>query len=364
MDKIDGLKKILKNSFDWNKARLDCFARIILSLFAVRTVNLSEIAVGFASQSQIDSRYRRLQRFFGQFKWDYCQLARWLFFWFFKKDQEVYLIIDRTNWYWGKQKINVMMLSVAYEGLAIPLMWELLNKAGNATAKEHSQIVSRFVDIFGKSNILGILADREFGSGKFFGFLKDQNIRFYIRIKENASIKLGKKKIFSAEKVFRHLNVKETSVFGMAVFIYDQKIYLSASRSERGELMIVATLEACKNAIPIYLRRWEIESLFQSLKGRGFRFEDTHITKPERISTLIAVLAVAFCWAHIIGEWKALIKPIIFKQFRRQRRPQYTFFRYGLDFLRDILINPIAAANRDFLRILKLLPQFPNGEIT
>ncbi len=128
MDKIDGLKKILKDFFDWKKARLDCFARLILALFAVRTVNLKEIALRFASQSQIDSCYRRLQRFFGQFKRDYCQLARWLFFWFFKKNQKVYFIIDRTNWYWGKQKINVMMLSVAYEELAIPLLWQLLDK--------------------------------------------------------------------------------------------------------------------------------------------------------------------------------------------------------------------------------------------
>lgn len=118
--------------------------------------------------------------------------------------------------------------------------------------------------------------------------------------------------------------------------------------------MIIATLKSCKNAIPVYLRRWEIENLFQGLKERGFHFEETHITKQERISTLMAVLVVAFCWAHKIGEWKALIKPIIFKQFRHQRRPQHTFFHYGLDFLRDILINPIAVFKPGFNRILKL----------
>lgn len=364
MDKVSGLKKILNNSFGWNKARLDCFARIILSLVAVRTVNLREIALGFVSKSEVDSRYRRLQRFFGQFKWDYCQLSRWLFSWFYKKDQKVYLIIDRTNWYWGKQKINIMMLSVAYEGLAIPLLWDLLDKGGSASAKEHSQTIDRYIKIFGKSNILGILADREFGNGGFFRFLGKQNIPFFIRIKDNSAIKFGKKKIFTAKKVFNNLKVKEKSTFGMAVFIYNQKVYLSASRSERGELMVVATLEANKNAIEVYLRRWEIESLFQSLKGRGFRFEETHITKPERISKLMGVLAVAFCWAHKIGEWKALIKPISFKKFRHERRPQHSFFHYGLEFLRDILINPITAAKRDFMRILKLLPQISVGEMT
>ena len=157
MDKVSGLKKSLAKCFDWNKARLDCFVRIILAMVAVRTVNLREIAVGFLSESEVDSRYRRLQRFFAQFKWDYCKLARWLFFWFFKKDQKIYLVVDRTNWYWGKQKINIMMLSVVYEGLAIPLLWDLLDKGGSASAKEHSHTVARYIKIFGKSNILGLL---------------------------------------------------------------------------------------------------------------------------------------------------------------------------------------------------------------
>jgi hypothetical protein len=359
MDKISGLKCSLSKYFKWNKARLDCFARIILSLFAVKTVNLKEIAIGFASSSQVDSRYRRLQRFFGQFKWDYCQLARWLFFWFFEPKQKVYLIVDRTNWYWGKQKINILMLSVAYEGLAIPLLWQMLNKGGAASGEEHCEIISRYVEWFGKENILGILGDREFGNGILFKYLAAEKIPFFIRIKNNICIKVGKKKLFTANKVFNHLNTKEATIFGAAVFILGQKVYLSGSRSERGELMIVATLNACKNAISVYLRRWEIENLFQGLKSRGFHFENTHITKQERLSSLLAVLAVAFCWAHKIGEWKALIKPIIFKQFRHRRQPQYTFFHYGLEFIRDILLNPERFLHRQFFHLLRLLPSFP-----
>ncbi|PWY55581.1 hypothetical protein DGG96_10730 [Legionella qingyii] len=30
----------------------------------------------------------------------------------FSETQPVYLAIDRTNWYWGKSKINIFMLSV------------------------------------------------------------------------------------------------------------------------------------------------------------------------------------------------------------------------------------------------------------
>jgi hypothetical protein len=98
----------------------------------------------------------------------------------------------------------------------------------------------------------------------------------------------------------------------MAVWILGQKVYLAGSRSERGERMIVATNQLPKNAIPIYLRRWEIEMLFQSLKGRGFCFEETRLPHYERFEKLILLLVIGFCWAHKVGEWHAINKPISF----------------------------------------------------
>ncbi|MEL7193617.1 MAG: transposase, partial [Bacteroidota bacterium] len=52
-----------------------------------------------------------------------------------------------------------------------------------------------------------------------------------------------------------------------------------------------------------YAKRWEIEVLFGDLKKRGFNFEDTHITQPQRINNLIAVLALAHVWAILVGKW-------------------------------------------------------------
>jgi len=87
------------------------------------------------------------------------------------------------------------------------------------------------------------------------------------------------------------------------------------------------------------------------------------MVKPERLSTLIGVLAVAFCWAHKIGEWRSLITPIIFKKFYLQRRPQYTFFHYGFMYIRELLLNPISTLKTDFTKLLKLFPQSQLGEI-
>ncbi|HEY2566796.1 MAG TPA: hypothetical protein VGH95_03725 [Candidatus Aquirickettsiella sp.] len=112
MNKVSELKVMIGQTFSWNKARLDCFVRMLLALFAVRTVNLSEIAVAFASRAEISSRYKRLQRFFAQFKFDYSQIARWIFKLFFSGNKSYYLTIDRTNWYWGKSKINIFVLGI------------------------------------------------------------------------------------------------------------------------------------------------------------------------------------------------------------------------------------------------------------
>jgi hypothetical protein len=43
------------------------------------------------------------------------------------------------------------MLSICYEGIAIPLFWRLLKKAASTTAKEQIELLSRFVNTFGKN---------------------------------------------------------------------------------------------------------------------------------------------------------------------------------------------------------------------
>ncbi len=168
MKNISELKYILGDFLDWNNARLTCFTRALVALFAVRTVNLCEIAIAFSSQALVTLRYQRLKRFFAQFRIDQAVLARWVFALFFSHAEKLYLTIDRTNWFWGKSKINVLTLGVAHEGMAIPLFWDLLPKAGNASAEEHQSILERFIKHFDSTKIIGVLANREFGRGALF----------------------------------------------------------------------------------------------------------------------------------------------------------------------------------------------------
>lgn len=339
MKYISELREILGEELFWHKSRIDCFAQMLLALFTVRSVNLSEIAVAMQGGTLIESRYKRVKRFFSGFEFDFTCISRWIYHLFFSETQPVYLAIDRTNWYWGKSKINIFMLSVCYEGIAIPLFWTLLNKAGNTTAKEQVALLSKFVNTFGKQQIQGVLADREFPNKRLIAWLVEENIPFYMRIKGNMDVCIGRKKFKKSAQLFSHLAPYQQHVFGMKVQMFGQPLYLAGSKNSRDELMIVVTNKHPKNAIACYLRRWEIETLFCALKSKGWRFEETHIVNQKRIERLIALLAVGFVWAHKIGEWKASLKPIPLKKLRNQKRPQSSFFRLGLDCLRDLLTN-------------------------
>ena len=234
----------------------------------------------------------------------------------------------------------------------------MLPKAGSSSFKEQKALISRFIKDFGKENILGILGDREFSCGSLLEWLNKEKIGFYIRIKENTMVHIRQNKLSCAKRIFKQIKPKQHHFFGMTVWVFGEKVYLAASRSEQRELMIIATNKDPRLAIAIYLRRWEIETLFGSLKSKGFRFEETHMTQLDRINKLMTVLAIGFCWAHKVGEWRALKKPITLKKHANTLRPQNNYFRYGLDFIRELILNPFKKYH-EFKRCLSALVPTP-----
>ena len=99
---------------------------------------------------------------------------------------QVQLTLDRTNWKWGKRDINILMLAIVYRGIAIPIVWTLLNKRGNSDTKERIALIQRFIAIFGKDRIVIVFADREFIGEQWFTWLIEQDINFCIRVKKTS----------------------------------------------------------------------------------------------------------------------------------------------------------------------------------
>jgi hypothetical protein len=79
-----------------------------------------------------------------------------------------------------------------------------------------------------------------------------------------------------------------------------------------------------------------IETLFGALKSRGFNLEDTHLKDPQRLSRLLALLALAFTWAFIVGQWQASVKEL---KLKKHGYPPKSIFRLGLNMLCRLVTN-------------------------
>ena len=154
--------------------------------------------------------------------------------------------------------------------------------------------------------------------------------------------------------LFRHLQVGQSECRKRRIWVGRVKLYISALRLEDGELLLVVSPMFNASAIRDYALRWEIETLFSCLKGRGFNLENTRLTDPRRVKKLIAVLAIGFCWCSLAGEWQHDRKKAI--KIKKHGRLSMSLFRYGLDYVQMVILRLIGFGKKEeFKKVLAIL---------
>lgn len=336
MRKISELETTLLHFLDWNKARISFLIQILQALFIVRTVNLTQIAQAFRSSAKEESVYRRIQRFFGGFSFDMSFIVI-LACKFFTWGEQCVLLLDRTNWKWGTSHINILVLSIEHLGIGIPIFWIVLKKGGASSTKDRTKILKRVIKVLGKENIRVVLADREFVGEEWFRFLIEQEIPFIIRIKQNSMVEgIRQEYPVPVAILFEKLGRKK-AIENYPIVLWKHHLFVCIEhRKGAKEPMIVVSNREFSSPLKLYRWRWGIESLFECLKTRGFRMEDTHMTDPTKIEKLFFILAIAVCWAYKIGELQARKAPITVKKHGRKLK---SLFRLGLDLIRRALFR-------------------------
>ena len=346
------LERTLAATVPLNKARRNFLAKFVVALIRVKTVNLAEVAHAFSGRARPASSYKRIQRFLRLFELPYGAVAMALVRQAGLAPPFV-LTLDRTEWQLGAVWLNVMVVGVAHRGVALPVLWVVLPKKGCASTREKLEIVGRCVRLFGAPSIAFLAADREFADRQLFGYLRASGISFRIRVKRNALVANGRGQVVQAWQLFRSQRTGTALALPGLRKCWGMELHLSGLRLHSGEYVIVASPRVTADALSDYGRRWEIETLFGCLKSRGFRLEETHVIDPERLERLMALLALTFCWAVVVGEWLTRHKPLAVKKHGRKWK---SLFRHGLDFLRRILCDLESRAKRaQFRRVILLL---------
>jgi len=325
----------LKN---WHQERIVYLVLYIFALIKSKSVNSSDIAAVMNPLAKKDSNQRRIENFFAHQEIDYEIIAYILLS--ILPVRKYKISIDRTNWKYGESDINIFMLCVNYQGIGIPVYWTCLDKRGNSNTGERIELLEAFISIFGQKKIKYLLGDREFVGQEWFKYLTKRKIPFYIRVRENFYLHDFNGKIrvkFLFDRAIAGV-YRSGTICGVKLNIVGRRLTKSERKEENEELLIVVTNEPVSTPDEVlctYKQRWQIETLFRAYKKKGFNLEDTHITDPERIRKLVAILSLALVWCYKVGiKENACYESI---EIKKHGYKQYSFVKYGLDILRNIL---------------------------
>ncbi|ELS04298.1 transposase family protein [Xenococcus sp. PCC 7305] len=350
MNQINLLRQTLKPLLGWHGARLNFLALFIIALLRVKTINMVELANGFRSQAKSESSYKRLQRFFRYFNVKQDEIAK-IVVKLMAIPQPWILSIDRTEWSFGKTHFNILMLGVVHNGVAYPLLWKMLDKKGNSNSEERIDLLERFGQTFPDATVDYLCGDREFVGQEWISYLLRKNqMGFRIRIRQSDKISDGQRNL-KAAVVFDHLLPEQTQVLAHKRLVWGLAVYVAGLRLDDGELLIVISSNSPQTAITDYANRWGIETLFGLFKTRGFCLESTHFKDAKRLSKLISLMTLALCWAISTGQWLHQHQPLKIKKHGRKAKG---IFRYGLDYLRSIVLD-LDLKQEQFLYSLQFL---------
>src|SRR2546425_7649669 len=158
----NALSEAVAKHIDLSATRRETLSWLALLIMQQGTIWLGRLAAFVASAAQADSVRRRFYRFFQFVRLDGALAGRVVVVLLRLSGKPWVLAIDRTNWDFGKTTINILMISVAWNGMGIPLLWMLLPTAGNSNTPARPQLLDRLGAAFPDMKIAALMGDREF----------------------------------------------------------------------------------------------------------------------------------------------------------------------------------------------------------
>jgi hypothetical protein len=296
---------------------------------------------------------RRFYRFFQHIHLDGALTARIVVTLLGIEGKPWTLTIDRTNWFFGRASINILMIAVDWRGAGIPLLWALLPSRANSDAATRLKLFDRLAEVFPDMRIEALIGDREFIGTAWMANLQARKIPFVLRLKDTQLIRRDGFPTRPLAIIARHLQRGHKLIVKQPCRLADgphaPALRIIILRLKSGELLVLAATSKPRAALKRYHARWRIECLFANLKSRGFDLQATHLTNPAKLETLIACLAIAVALAAKSGAAAEAKAPIPRKAHGRKAA---SLFALGLKTICKAMASPSRFTTEHFLRHL------------
>ncbi len=335
---LNTLSTVTQEHITLSRTRRETFCWLVLLIMRYGSVCLWRLAAHAPSSAHTDSVRRRFYRFFQFIHIDPCTAARMIVGLLGLEGKPWTLTIDRTNWDFGRVSINILMIAVVWNGVAIPLMWTLLPNKGNSSTQVRTQLLDRLRATFPDMKVTMLMGDREFVGGHWMAYLAENNVYFVLRLRENQFVARDGYATWPITRIAHRLKPGRSMRLKGACHLKDgPPLRIVIMRLKSGELLALACSCRPARALALYRQRWTIETLFANLKTRGFDLETTHIANPKKLATLIAILAIATALAVKTGVAANAAKPVPIKS---HGRAAVSLFSLGLATLKRLFAMP------------------------
>lgn len=280
---------------------------LIEILQSLKQVKAERIATALPLPILFESRRKKLQRFLSlknlDIKTSWLPIIQDWIATTFEPTSTLYIALDRTNWH----DLNILMVSLIYQGRAIPLFFEFLDKLGSSNFDEQVSALTPVLSELKPYNLV-ILGDREFCSVKLGNWLREQDVGFCLRLKETTSFeKDGQFESFKQQGLkpgtsffLETVRVTQKARFkGFNVAAKWKRSYRRVSVQEGWYLL--TNLDSSDEAVAAYSKRFDIEEMFRDFKSGGYNLEATQVRGP-RLNSLMLLICMAYFQATLVGQ--------------------------------------------------------------
>ena len=244
--------------------------------------------------------------------------------------RELVFIIVRSEV--GHQCIT-LMISLIYGKRALPSTRLVVKGCkGHLPERLHLDLLSQLQAILPRNCRAIFLGDGEFDGIEFQAALQSLGLQYVCRTAKNAQL-YEDDLLFS----FSDLGLRPGDQISIPNVRFTHEGYRPLTVIawwERGyvePIFLVTNFELCGEACYWYQKRFQIETFFSDEKSRGFHLHKSHLSDPERLSTLMIAACLAYMWIVYLGlvalrhDWVRVI--------HRCDRCDWSLFRLGLALL-------------------------------
>jgi hypothetical protein len=333
-----GLRQLYPKQLTGNQARhMETLAMMVTGIVQSKQSHLEVMAGHVPARSKVTSRAKKFARFIQNeniSKETYFLPLLVPLLSELAQGGSLVLVMDASE---TGRRCLTLMVSVVYEGRALPLTWlTVRGNKGHLAEATHLELLHQVQPLIPAGSDVIFLGDGEFDGCQLQQAINEAGWDYVCRTAKNRQIN-DDGDCFALDE----LHLSPGDCLDMPAVAFGQEAYGLVTviawwqEGYVDPLYLVTNLECVDEACYWYGFRFHIETFFSDQKSRGFNLHKSHLSNPQRIARFLLASCLAYIWIVYLGV--CVVKDKFVATLHRTDRCDLSLFQLGLRFLQHLL---------------------------